>query len=201
MASNKDELAAPGTFDIRQVLAERLYPEDDITFYVDEEIGYRANKINTATQKLYDEIALITDAKKAAPLKKALAESEKAFAEFRQKIADSAYSVHVRAISRRAKFDINSKALHEFPIQRDLFGRDNSEQEYLRTDYITELVWLACIQSLTAPNGSTQEIDESVVKSMRETLPDSAIAAIDNGLAALSDDGDWWNLAAQDQDF
>lgn len=199
-----------GAFDLRQVLAERAYPTEDVTFYVDEDLGYAVLKIQEQIDILTNQVNVFaiqgnkkaekdaTDALASAEAK--LEETHKAF---------SPYVAHIRSISRRARYDLQSKALHAVPIKRDLFGNDDPTNEFERAHYMDQLIWAAHIQSITSPDGRTQNFsgsvnDEDNVKAVSEimdSIPESAYKLINAGIDKLLDDGSRFESAAQSEDF
>lgn len=207
---NVDAALAKGAFDLRQVLAERAYPTDDVLFYIDEDLGYVVLKIKEQIDILGNQVTIAnitgndkqekiaSDALAAAEAK--LEETHKAF---------SPYIAHIRSISRRAKFDLQSKALHRYPIKRDLFGNDDPLQEFERNHYMDQLIWAAHLQSISDPDGRVQIFAGSTaddgnveaIAGIMDQIPESAYKMIDAGINKLLDDGTRFEDAAQDEDF
>jgi hypothetical protein len=204
--SNAEDLLKPGTFDIRNIVSERQLPEDAVHFYVNEKVGYQIKKLDQTIRKLNDQLGFLKDEKQIEEAKDALATAQNAYDELGEQIKGQRYTANIRTITRRNKRDIQSKALAEWPIQRDMWGRDNSTQEFERGEYLQTAAWEACILSIESPDGQIQKVNgtedaHSIVVSLRGDLPESANTAIDAALAQLDDDGEWWNAAAQNQDF
>lgn len=203
--SNSDELLTKGVFDLRQVLAERQYPEEVITFYVDEELGYAVNKLKARIDFIENQIqvAMITgntDLEESAT--KALDAATAKLEETEQAIPP--YRATIRSISRRARHDIQSKALHAYPIKRDLLGNDDSENEFARNHYMDQLIWAAFLKKIESPEGQVQTFggeDFDVVASIMDGIPQSAYAVINAGIDKLMDDGTRFEFAAQEEDF
>jgi hypothetical protein len=115
------------------------------------------------------------------------------------------YRATIRAISRRSKFDIQSKALSKFPIKRDVFGNDDPQQEFNRNHYLDQLIWTTHLKSIQSPDGSVQNFngydDQDAVMGIMDSLPESAYRAINTVIDKLMDDGTRFEFAAQDEDF
>lgn len=201
---------AKGAFDLRQVLAERAYPTDDVLFYVDEDLGYAVLKIKEQVDILSNQVAVanITGNKKAEAEANAALQSAEYKLEETHK-AFSPYTAHIRSISRRAKYDLQSKALHKYPIHRDLMGNDDPLQEFERNHYMDQLIWAAHLQSITDPEGRIQifagtaadDGNVEVVAGIMDQIPESAYKMIDAGINKLLDDGTRFESAAQEEDF
>lgn len=201
---SSDQLLSKGTFDLRAVLQERAYPSDTVEFFVDEEIGYAASKLRDILAELNNQLAVAQNVKDKAAITeigKQITAAKTKLEELRQ--ATEPYVATVRSISRRAKQDIQSQALHRHPMTRDLYGRDSVENELARTNEITKLLWAASLVSIEAPNGAIQEIsgDEDVVAGIMDGLPESGYKVIDEKINGMLDDGTLFEFKAQDQDF
>lgn len=199
-----NDLLAKGTFDLRAVLEERAYPTDTVEFYVNEETGYAARKLQAILDELGNQLAIaknVQDKKLIAEIGKQIATAKDKLEELRK--ATSPYIATIRSISRRSKHDIQSQGLHRFPIQRDLYGRDDAENEMMRNREINKLLWAASVVSIESPDGAIQEIngDEAVVQGITDALPESAYQVIDAKINDLLDDGALFEFKAQDQDF
>lgn len=199
-----DELLKPGTFDLRAVLAERQYPSETVEFYIDEELGYSVNKLNETMQRLTDQIAKAQTAgatELAEEAAKALVEAEVKYEELRKDAEP--YKAVIRSISRRAKFDIQSKALHTYPLQRDIYGRDDSENEFARNHEIDVLIWASCVRSIEDPDGNVQAIegDRAIAENIQDAIPESAYRVINATIDRILDDGNRFEFAAQSEDF
>lgn len=201
---SSNELLQPGTFDLRQTLAERAYPTETVEFYVDEELGYAVNKLDETMKTLVDQVAIAesagaTEAAEAAA--SALVAAEEKYNELRKDAEP--YKAVIRSISRRAKRDIQSKALHAYPLHRDLYGRDDSENEFARNHEIDVLLWTSCLQSITNPAGAIQVYDgnREVIEGVQDEIPESAYKVINAAIDRLLDDGERFDFAAQSEDF
>lgn len=207
---NVESALAQGAFDIRQVLAERTYPTDEVTFYVDEDLGYAVLKIQDQIEILSNQIAVASitgDSDTEEKATQALGSAEEKLTETYKAFAP--YTAHIRSISRRNKFDLQSKALHKFPIKRDFLGNDDPQQEFERNHYMDQLIWAAHLQSIVAPDGRVQKfsgtaLDDdnvAVIAAVMDQIPESAYKLIDRGINKLLDDGTRFEMQAQDEDF
>lgn len=206
MTNAVDNALSKGTFDLRAVLSERQYPEDVATFYVDEELGYAVERINDTLNRLTNQLAVA----KLGDNKKKIAEAEKAIKAAEAKLEEThqavtPYKATIRSISRRAKFDIQSKALSKYPIKRDIYGNDDPQQEFDRNHYMDILIWTTHLKSIQGPDGGVQNFngydDQEVISGIMDALPESAYRAINSVIDRLMDDGARFEFAAQDEDF
>lgn len=206
--SNSDALLSKGTFDLVAVLAEQQLPEDTITFYVDRELGHAVSKLEKRMDQLQNDLAVAKLAKEPdeAAIKTATEALETVQAKLDEMYQEATpYKATIRAITRRAKHDLQSKALHAFPIQRDVWGNDNSVNEFERQNYLEELAWAATIRSVTSPDGRVQEFhgvdDIEKIQAIHDKLPDSAANKINEAINNLQDDGTEFEFAARNEDF
>jgi len=184
-----DDLA-PGVFDIRDALADRGYPSDEIDFYLDEDLGYQLEKMSENLDKLLT-LERVDEYNKA----------EKEFEKLQKQLRAHKYIARARGISQRNREDILSKTLAEFPYKRDLMGRDDGEQEFKRGNLQMTQFWEAFLYELEDPHGNKQEVTPEVVENMRGNLPAAAQRAINGLIEEVSGNTDWFRFAAQDTDF
>lgn len=181
---------APGVFDIRAVLSDRKLPEDEVSFYIDEAIGYELEKLS----KKIDHLAILDEKDE---YKRVNAELEK----LSEQLSSLQYTARARGISQRRKDDILSKALSQFPYKRDLMGRDEGEQEFNRGNLQMTLFWAAMLYEVEDTNGNVQEVTPELVDYLRAELPAAAQRAINGLIEDVSGNTDWFRFAAQDADF
>lgn len=194
----------PGTFDLRATLAGLAQPEEDVEFYIDKKLGYQLTRADKLIAGLEKQLALAQAAENKELEKEAsqkLIAAQEVLENLRKDMKP--YVAHIRGITRTKRFDIQSKALHEYPIQRDFLGNDSGEQEFLRNDYIHRSAWANYIISVTDPDGNIQEVnrDREITDFYLGNLPDRAVDEIDNAIAAIGEEGDWFRFSAQDADF
>lgn len=200
------DLTKKGAFDLRAVLAEQQQPEDTITFYVDRELGHAANKLEKRVKELENKLALANLQKDTKLVKEATDAYEAATKKLEELYQEvKPYKATIRAITRRQKFDLQSKALHKFPIRRDMWGNDDSENEFARTHYLEFLVWVSMIRSIESPDGEIQEFSgEDTAEAMEyihDGLPDSAAVRINQAINDITDDGEEFEFAVKSEDF
>lgn len=157
------------TFDLRDALLGRKYPETSSTIWLSEELDYAIAALNRKQ-------ANVTDEKELAQIEGELAELGA------QKLAQ-AYRVHVRAISNRSREDILSKALAGKPIKRDMYGREDDLQLMERNRLIAELSFAAHVTKIVSPDGNeqifTDENRRDLARAILDQAPGSAVATID----------------------
>lgn len=162
-------------FDLRDVLANRAYPTTTVRVWIDEESFFELDK-------LQHKAAGITD-------KKALADVEQKIQNVIDNLNATALKVHLRGTSRRAREDMVTESLVQFPIKRDVMGREDDLQTYKRGNYLTELYFAAHIQKIEYPNGKIQELDEEnrrgVAYAFVGEMPDFSVKIVDEAIGAL----------------
>jgi prefoldin subunit 5 len=204
--AKSSDLTKKGVFDLRAVLAEQQQPEDTITFYIDREVGHAANKLEKRIKELENSLAVANLQKDDKVIKQATDALNSATDKLEELYREvKPYKATIRAITRRAKHDLQSKALHAFPIRRDVWGNDDSEQEFARGHYLELLVWSAMIRSIESPDGDVQEFSGEdtwkVMEGIHDALPESAANRINAAIDAIMDDGEEFEFATQNEDF
>lgn len=200
------DLTKKGAFDLRAVLAESQQPEDVVTFYVDRELGHAANKLEKRVKELENALAVANLQKDDKLIKEATEAYESATAKLEELYqAVKPYKATIRAITRRQKFDLQSKALHKHPIHRDMWGNDDATVEFERTHYLELLVWAKMIRSIENPEGEVQEFDGDEtfeeMEFIHDNLPDSAAVRINQAINDITDDGEEFEFAVKNEDF
>jgi len=200
------DLTKKGVFDLRSVLAEQQQPTEEVTFYVDRELGHAANKLEKRVKELENALAVANIQKDAKLIKEATEAYESATAKLEELYQEvKPYRATIRAITRRQKFDLQSKALHKYPIQRDMWGNDNATVEFERTHYLELLVWAKMIRAIENPDGEVQEFDGDEtfeqMEFIHDNLPDSAAVRINQAINDITDDGEEFEFAVKNEDF
>lgn len=164
-------------FDLRDVLLGRKYPEGKVRVWFDEEPWYELEALE----------------KKHANLKSEDPEFQKVerrITQVQKQIEAEAYTVHLRGISPRAGEDIISEALSTLPFKRDAYGRDDVLQTIERNRLIKEISFAEHVKKVVTPDGRTQVWNESDKRDLARAFlgeaPDSATAAVDQAIAAVS---------------
>lgn len=180
------------TFDLRDALLGRSYPETSIRVWLEEEPWFKLSK---AEKRAAD----------AASQSKELSKAEKEIVKLQEQIDASAYTVHLRGISGRSGEDIISRALIEKPIKRDMLGREDDLQQIERTRLISELSFSQHITKIVAPDGSQQVLDDEnrrdIARAFLQLAPKSAVKVVDETIAALSRDFSERQAELQNPDF
>lgn len=163
-------------FDLRDYLTNRAYPQSSIPVLMSEEQAFRLAAVQA-------EHSANTDTTKQAELDRRLAQAE----------ADceaAKFIFHIRATSNRAKEDIQSVALHEVPIERDMYSRDKPENEMRRKRVLRELIFAAHITKVVAPGGGeqawTEDIARDLAKAFLDNAPEHSIELVDIAIGRLS---------------
>jgi hypothetical protein len=164
-------------FDLHAVLTGRKYPTGTVRVWFDEEDWYELAALESRHASL----------KAEDPELKAV---EREIQEAQKRIDETAFTVHLRGISPRAGEDLISKALAEYPIKRDLYGREEDERARLRNQHVAALSFAAHIVKVVSPAGTEVVLtDENRLEQAKLILgeaPPSAIDRIDKGIAAVS---------------
>lgn len=180
-----------GTFDLRDVLADKAYPTTVVKVLMDE--------------RIYFELAALADAHAAAT---SATEQKRIAAQFKAKVEErdaNQYAVHLRGTSPRAREDIQSLALATFPIKRDMWGREDDLQAVRRGQLLAQLYFAAHITKIVAPNGDEQEFTEEnrndVAQAFLDAAPEHSIKMVDTAITALRGEAEAQKYAQQDADF
>jgi hypothetical protein len=185
-----DAAKAKGTFKITDVLAERGYPRDKVVIMMDEDAAYEASKIKENIEAL--DVKIAKDSSNAELIKQMEELSEKREI-YLKRLSDSTFTFHLRGISEGQREEIYKKSVAKYPIQYDrdqdilrgetkITEKESPERDALFTDYL----WLACIESISDPNGNEQrDITYTDVRAMRSSLPMAAMAKINQALEKL----------------
>lgn len=167
-----------GEFDLREIAAGRAYPTATVNVWVEE--------------RLFFELAALERKQASETDDDAVNALESQIQKKREELEASALKVHLRGTSRRAREDMQTKALSQFPIRRDVYGRDDDLQAVNRNRYVTELVFAAHIQSIEAPNGSkqdwTEENRQELARVFLDELPEVSVNIVDKAIVALRGD-------------
>ena len=182
--SNIDEQLAEATekgkFSIIDAIRGRSYPKDKIPVYLNEDDAYIASKLD-------DEIA------STEPLTPEYQELLAKKDEVLQRIGDNKYIFLISGISEGDREKLQDKAAENFPIEYSE-NKNALTGEIVRTEiksperdrYFTNLLWLASIKEITAPDGSTQDsLTLEDVFEMRDSLPLAAIGSITESIEKL----------------
>ena len=171
---------AKGKFNIIDAIRGRSYPKDKINVYLDEQDAYLASKLEDeikSTEVLTPEYQDLVAQKD----------------EIVQRINDNKYVFLISGMSEGDREKLQAKAAEKFPVEYSE-TKNAFTSEIVRTEiqnaerdrYFTNLLWLASIKEITAPDGSTQdELTLEDVLEMRDSLPIAATGAITESVEKL----------------
>lgn len=172
-----NEATEKGKFNIVDAIRGRAYPKDEIFVYLDEESTYLASKID-------DELKTLD------PLTEEYKKLSEQQSELIEKINSNKYVFFIRGISEGDRDKVFAKATESYPIEYSE-NKNSFTGELVKTEiqnaerdrYFTNLLWVASIEKITAPDGSVQNglTIEDVVE-MRDSLPLAAIGAINESI-------------------
>lgn len=187
-----DRVKSRGTFSIIDVLSERSYPETSVSVSIDESSAYQAAIVKEELEALINSVnGKATTAKQ----KSEISDLEDKIEELTVKLNKSKYTFNLMGISEGKREELWRDACKKYPVEYEkndisaLLGtaankaeKPSPERDSLFTDYL----WLACIRSIEDPDGNLQEsLAYNDVKSMRNSLPLSAIAKINEAVEKL----------------
>ncbi len=178
-------------FDLRNVLADRAYPTASVKVHLDE--------------KPYFDLAALERVVVNADNDVDRAKAVKAFERKKAELTETAFTIHFRGTSPRAREDLQSEALHEFPIRRDVYGRDSDEQLIKRARLLNELYFAAYITKVVTPDGAeqvwTDDNRRDLARAFLDLAPDFAITTVDAAIGALRGEAETKRYGQQDIDF
>lgn len=174
-----NEAKKPGRFNIVSVIKDRAYPSDDVVVYLDEEIAYRAAKLQ---ERLRDEAGTLSEKEYAAldaELKAVVDELEK-----------KKYVFSIRGISEGRRSELLELSIAQFPLeyseQKNPFTGEVTRTELEdrgRDALFTNFIWADHIVKIVSPEGDEQEsLTAEEVRELREALPLASAAAINEAI-------------------
>ena len=177
-----NEAKKPGKFNIVNVIKERAYPSDDVVVYLDEEVAYRAAKLQ---ERLRDEAATLPEEEYAA----LDAELNAAVEELESK----KYVFSIRGISEGRRGELLELSIAQFPLeyneQKNPFTGEVTRTEIEdrgRDSLFTNFIWAEHIVKIVSPEGDEQEsLTAEEVRELRDALPLASAAAINEAIDKL----------------
>lgn len=181
------------TFDIRDALLGRSFPEANTPIWVDDRVFYEIEEIQHQIADAVDTIRArsvktgeVPDAEKDPAVKKLMAKLKHA-----QKVRDEqAVTVYFRAIDNEENEAIIEEALQQVPIERDMFGREREISTLRRNRMIRELSFAAHMTKLVSPDGQEQLItDENrrdVARAILLKAPPVTLHIIDQAITQIN---------------
>lgn len=164
------------TFDLRVILADRAYPTAVIPVLLEDKILWEL----AALHRRLDETVVSGEDP---------AEIEREIAKLEEERNSKLYRVHLRAISNRARDDLQRAALHAIPLKPDLYGREDGERTMDRADLLNELYLAAHVTKIVAPNGAEQVWTEAnkrdLARAFLDNAPEHAAKILGEAIEAL----------------
>jgi hypothetical protein len=168
-------LMSEETFDLRDVLANRKYPTVVVSVWIDEDGFFQLAALE---RKAADTTS-----------KTGIADLDRKIKNLKKQLNDEAIKVHLRGTSRRSREDMITEAMVQYPIRRDVMGREDELQAYRRASLLTELYFAAHIQKVESASGQVQVLDDDnrrdVARSLLSELPELSVKLIDTAIANL----------------
>lgn len=161
------------TWDLAEVIAEREQPRTEVVVYLNEFASH-------AKVQLQKALATETNPEKVAELEKSLADVDQA-------LEESKYTVVLEALPSRMREDINSKAMHDFPLRRNPLGGLAAEDPTReRTNRENNLLIAAMIRDVLNPSGEHKESwTQEEVETFVGRLSSAAQRAIDMAIKQI----------------
>ncbi len=175
------------SWDLGEVLAERAQPKDSVSVYLNEAASY------AKSQLIKTQVGLDAEA-----LEKVNQELEKIEAD----LESTKYTIHITAIPSRMREDLNSKALHKFPIKPNILGQDDFENARERQKYGQDLIWHAQVFDVVNPLGKHKsDWSFEQMQEFAKALPTNAQQAIDKKIEEVTKAAEEFTVASKNANF
>lgn len=189
-----NDMSQRATFNFLERLQGRNLPEEDVTIYLDEKLGWDLVRL----EEKYN------DAKKPSET----AEIEKKIERVKKQLADSAYIFTLRGMTNERYDELVDQVLEQFPYEYEeivnpLTGIKNKiELPNEERDALFNTIFLGeSLAKITAPDGAVDEnITEAYAAQLKKQAPLDAIRRITE-LAGRMRMAVQWMDAVQDEDF
>lgn len=170
------EQVSPKTFDLGAVLAGVEYPTDVVDVYFDEAVAHSIAILNETMDKL----AKSGDTE-------AYAQAETVLDALLEDMKERKYEFHIQAISSRQRRAIEAQVkATEKPTAVGPFG--NTVRDPEADELYAVLLMQAMVTKIVAPNGAVIERpDYDQCVEFRESAPDFALKALENGILAMGE--------------
>lgn len=177
------------TFDLAAVLSGIGFPENTVTVYLDERVGFEIYKAEQALRQ-----AEIRGNEEA--LKKIADELDA----LKTKRSDIAYKVTVRGISEAARKACDTQARAKYPVEYNFMGQATPEPA--RDDFYNHLLWNLSLVKFEATDGSVALLNEDLVTKLRGEAGRTVFSTIVEALKELeTGTKSGFEASAQDVDF
>lgn len=161
------------TFDIRDILSGRTFPEDTCTVHLDAKADFEINRLN-------NEVSTLRLNRKPEEAR----ELEAKIVKLQAAAASTAIKVTVRAIPDELRSTLRNEVLELFPEERNVLGQvePNTERDLLWT----RRLWQAHIIELEVTDrGVDRDISLEKVVSIRASVPEYGLQLIANTIEGL----------------
>lgn len=175
---NIEEALQPDTFNFLDVLAERSYPKDKVSVYLDEGAAYKAK----ATR------LIIEDAKTDAEVKKL----QKLLKQYSDDVKKSEYIFHLTGVSSERAEEIIELAKDKYPVEKRTrkLGNGSLEQYEVpspeRNEYVGYLMFWIYVEAIEAPDGKIHAAPdiENIIQFIKKA-PQSQVEKVAEAIADL----------------
>lgn len=191
------------TFDLAAVLAGQEFPETEVKVYFDQKLGFTINKLREAIEEAgrrANAAEILEDFSARDAHEATAAELQGELDELVKKVADAEYTVKMRGIPEGTRKAILKTIKKDFPIKRDMFGRE--EENIEAEEAYTRKMWAAMIVEVVDPKGAVSPMSEELAGILQEKAPAPAQAEIFRGMEELfSGSKSGFEYAAKQVDF
>ena len=172
-----EEAKKPGKFNIREVINDRGYPEDEVVVYLDETIAYKAATVKAEMEA--------TD---ASEKKYKILEGQ--LDKLVEQLQESKYVFSIKGISEGKREELYKLSVNKYPLQysesKNAFTGETKKEKIEseeRDELFTSLLWSAHIVKITAPNGDVQEnLSPEDADALRKSIPLASNAALNKAM-------------------
>lgn len=178
------------THDIADMFAGVSYPTAVVPFYTDQGIAYEFNKLANesvdALRNKDEDAARDIEERRESLIKKA--ESNR-------------YEIHLRGQSRENRERVLEKVREEFPIERDMFGRETPNAAADKV-YVNRY-WALHVERIVFPDGGMIAApSEADIRTLRGQSPDSELDKVEKAIQELTSGAkSGFESLAQEHDF
>lgn len=175
---NIEDALQPDTFNFLDVLAERSYPKDKVSIYLDEAAAYQARITRL----------LIEEAKTEADIKKL----QKVLKGYSDKVKASEYTFHLTGVGTERAEEILELAKDKYPVEmRTRKTASGSLEQYEvpsteRTEYLGYLMFWIYIEAIESPDGKIHAAPdiENIIQFVKKA-PQSQVERVAEAIAKL----------------
>lgn len=197
---NPEELAAearePGTFSFIERLRGRAYAKDDVTIYLNEELGYKLQELRSKLEASN----FLTAGQ--------ITEIQDQIDEVKEELKPDAITFYLEGFSSDRYDELIADAKEQFPYEYEEVvepwsGRKSQEivQTNERTDYFLSLLWIESIVRVEDASGAIDTgVTTEFISSLKKFGPPAGIRLIQETIDKLRVSSDWIQYA-EDEDF